>query len=188
MYSEILRATGNYHDEEVRLFAERVRLHQVCKNALILEKGQTARSLYYLLEGAIQQYEIVSDSGPNVIDLHMAGEWFFNLESLVTQRPSRVCIEAYTNSKILEVSLETVHYLTEKSVSFLQLNKILEGALPKITFFDQSMTPLEKYKYILDHRPRLIQAFPLRMISSYLKVTPETLSRVRNSLAGGGVS
>lgn len=176
MYAEILSATGHYSDDELRLFTEQVRMRQISKNALILEKGQTARSLYYLLEGSVQQYEPDSGSGHNVIDLHMADEWFFDYESLIAQRPSKVCIETYTDSNILEISLETVHYLTGKSVSFLQLNKILEGSLARMTFFDQSMTPLEKYRFLLDHRPGLIQAFPLKMIASYLKVTLKRLA------------
>jgi len=47
------------------------------------------------------------------------------------------------------------------------------------------MTPLQKYQYILDHRPDLIQQFPLKIIASYLKITPETLSRVRDKLSKG---
>jgi hypothetical protein len=48
------------------------------------------------------------------------------------------------------------------------------------------MTPLEKYQFVLQTRPQLVQVFPLKMIASYLKVTPETLSRVREKLARGG--
>nr|WP_295924042.1 Crp/Fnr family transcriptional regulator [uncultured Dyadobacter sp.] len=188
MYAEILRATGHYTDNEVTLFTKQVRERQISKKEMLLKTGQTARSLYYLLEGSAQQYEMAGELGQNVIDLHVAGEWFLNYESLISQRPSRVFIEAYTDSRILELSLETVHYLTGKSVSFLQLNKVLEGALARMNFFDHGMTPVEKYRYILDHRPSLIQTFPLRLISSYLKVTPETLSRVRNGLAKRGIS
>lgn len=188
MYSEILRTTGNYRDDEVMLFESEARIRQVGRQALLLEKGQVARSLYYLLEGSVQQYEIASESESRVLDLHLAGEWFLNYESLIGQTPSRVFIEAFTDSRFVEISLETVHYLTGKSIAFLQLNKVLQGALTRMEFYDQSMTPMQKYCTVLEHRPGLIQAFPLKMISSYLKITPETLSRVRNAVANGGLS
>lgn len=188
MYSEVLRTTGSYRDDEVLLFESEAKVRQVGKHALLLEKGQVARSLYYLLEGSVQQYEIASESENRVLDLHLAGEWFLNYESLIGQIPSRVFIEAFTDCRFIEISLEAVHYLTGKSIAFLQLNKVLQGALTRMAFYDQSMTPMQKYCAVLDHRPGLIQAFPLKMISSYLKMTPETLSRVKNAVANGGVS
>lgn len=188
MYAEILRATGTYTDNEVLLFERAAKVRQVAKQELLLRKGDVARSIYYLLEGAVEQYEMASEFEHHVIDLHIAGEWFLNYESLIAQRPSKVFIEAFTECKLLEFNLETVHYLTGKSLAFLQLNKVLEGALARIQFFDHSMTPMEKYASVLAHRPQLIQAFPLKMIASFLKITPETLSRVRKAAARGAIS
>jgi CRP-like cAMP-binding protein len=189
MFSGLLRATGTYTDEEFRLFEEAVRTRHVARNEFILHKGQVAKSMYYLLSGSVYQYEQVSEElDRNMIDLHIQNEWFLNYQSLISQRPSEIYIQTFTDSHILELSLETVHYLTAKSVAFLQLNRILEGALVRMKFFDQSMTPFEKYTFILDNRPKLIQVFPLKMISSYLKLTPETLSRVRKSISRGDIS
>lgn len=188
MYAEILTSTGQYNDFEIGLFEKQVRVRRIGKRERVLEKGQIAKSLYYLLDGSVFQFEPVDELGQNVIDLHIAGEWILNYESLISQRPSRTFIEAYSDSQVLEISLDTIHYLTAKSVSFLQLNKVLEGALARMHFFDQAMSPKDKYAYILDHRPGVIQNFPLRIISSYLKITPETLSRVRHSLARSRVS
>lgn len=188
MYSEILRSTGNYTDEDVRLFERAVQLRRVDKHALLLRKGEVAKSIYYLLNGSAYQYRPVKDAEHNIIDLHIENEWFLNYESLITQRPSEVCIETFADSDVLEISLEMVHYLTAKSTTFMQLNRVLEGAIARMQFFDQSMTPSQKYTSILHHRPRLVQAFPLKMISSYLKITPETLSRVRRQVANGDIS
>ena len=188
MYSEILITTGTYTDEESRLFEEAVTSRHVARNEFILQKGQVAKSLYFLLSGSIYQYEQVSELDRNIIDLHIENEWFLNYQSLISQRPSETYIQTFTDSLILELSLDTVHYLTGRSIAFLQLNRVLEGALVRMKFFDQSMTPFEKYTFILNNRPRLIQAFPLKMISSYLKLTPETLSRVRKSISKADLS
>ncbi|MCF0065676.1 cyclic nucleotide-binding domain-containing protein [Dyadobacter chenwenxiniae] len=188
MYSEILRATGTYSDDEIRLFEEAVRSRHVARNELIHHKGQVAKSMYYLLTGSIYQYEHVFELDRNIIDLRIQNEWFFDYQSLISQRPSETYIQTFTDSRILELSLETVHYLTGRSIAFLQLNRVLEGALERMKFFDQSMTPAEKYTFILNNRPQLIQTFPLKMIASYLKLTPETLSRVRRSISKVDIS
>lgn len=183
MYSEILGATGTYTDEESRLFEEALTSRHVARNEFILHKGQVAQSMYYLLSGSVYQYERVSELDRNIIDLHIENEWFLNYHSLISKRPSETYIQTFTDCYILELSLENVHYLTGRSIAFLQLNRVLEGALERMKFFDQSMTPTEKYTFILNNRARLIQAFPLKMISSYLKLTPETLSRVRKFIS-----
>jgi CRP-like cAMP-binding protein len=188
MYSEILRTTGTYTDDEARLFEEAVTARHIARDEFLLHKGQVAKSLYYLLSGSVYQYEQVSELDRNIIDLRIQNEWFFDYQSLISQRPSEIYIQAFSDCHILELSLDTVHYLTGRSIAFLQLNRVLEGALERLKFFDQSMTPAEKYTFILNYRPGLIQAFPLKMISSYLKLTPETLSRVRKSISRTDIS
>lgn len=182
MFSDILRTTGSYTDEEVRVFENAVTTRHVVKDETLLRAGQVAKTIHYLLSGSAYQYNAPPGSAPNIIDLHMAGEWFTNYESLIAQRPSGYNIRAFSDGIILEISLETVHYLVSKSIAFLQLNGVLEGAVARLKFFDQSMSPTEKYNFILEHRPGLIQSFPLKMIASYLKTTPETVSRIRRSI------
>jgi hypothetical protein len=85
----------------------------------------------------------------------------------------------------LELSIENIHKLVAISPVFLQLGGILASSVSRISFFDNDLTPLKKYQFIIQNRPQLIQAFPLKLIASYLKITPETLSRVREKLAKG---
>lgn len=185
MFSEILRATGTYSDQDVLLFESWARERQIRKSEVLLREGEVARSLFLVLKGGVFQYKKNVEKEPDIIDLHLPNEWFFNYTSLVGQKPSQAFIEAFTDSSIIELNLEAIHYLTSKSLAFMQLNRILEGAVSRLHFFDYSMTPLEKYQFVLKTRPQLIQVFPLKMIASYLKITPETLSRVREKMARG---
>lgn len=60
------------------------------------------------------------------------------------------------------------------------MGKILDASTSRIDFFDNNNTPDEKYQYILKNKSEFIQKFPQKLIASYLKITPETLSSVRN--------
>ena len=44
-----------------------------------------------------------------------------------------------------------------------------------------TISPSERLKRILERSPNLFQQIPLKYIASYLRMTPETLSRIRNS-------
>ncbi|MEO5563434.1 MAG: hypothetical protein ABIR18_08365, partial [Chitinophagaceae bacterium] len=65
---------------------------------------------------------------------------------------------------------------------------IFEQATSRVHFFDNRLNPTEKYQYILDNKSGLLQKFPLKLIASYLKITPETLSRVRESFSKGKIA
>ena len=77
------------------------------------------------------------------------------------------------------MTVYSLHNLIEISPVFFQLGKLLQPTTLRTQFYDDSMTPIEKYKYVLEHRPQLLQRFPLKYIAAYLKIAPETLSRVR---------
>ena len=62
------------------------------------------------------------------------------------------------------------------------------NSVSRIVLFDNALTPKAKYAYVLNNSPQLIQEFPLKMIASYLKITPETLSRSERRLSGDKVS
>ena len=43
-------------------------------------------------------------------------------------------------------------------------------------------SPLERYKRVLSRSPQLFQEIPNKHIASYLRMTPETLSRLKKIL------
>jgi len=42
-------------------------------------------------------------------------------------------------------------------------------------------SPLERYKRVLKRSPQLFQEIPNKYIADYLRMTPETLSRIKKS-------
>lgn len=182
MYLNALKTTGCYTDKELELFQREVEERILLKDEILLHQGEVAKSVYFLVDGAIYQCFSESVISFRIIDLHLKNEWFLNPESFISQQPSNHHIVAFTQSIILELSIESIHYLIGKSASFLQINKILTGVSSRTNLLDNMSTPLQKYQFILDNKRDLIQKFPLKVIASYLKVTPETLSRVRNNL------
>lgn len=146
----------------------------------LLNVGETCTELCYLVEGAVYQYNYLDESDLNIIDLHVPGDWVFNHESFVSRDKSKVGIKAFSPSKLLKINLHAVHHLIGISQQFLGLGGILQDGRDRINFFDSKLGPKEKYDFITKNKPEIIQAFPLKMIASYLKITPETISRVRS--------
>lgn len=185
-YPQLLVTYGIAADELVQLFARHTKLRSVPKGHTLLEPGKICQAAYFLIEGAAVQY-MLNDAGEEVvIDLHMIGEWVLNHSSFVGQRPSEFTIKTYAPCKLLELRIEDVHYLISVSQQFIKLGHILEEANERVQFYDRQLTPYEKYELLMQRRKAIFMHFPLKMIASYLKITPETLSRVREKFASAG--
>lgn len=185
-YSQLLAAYGIAADELVQLFARHTKLRTVPKGYTLLEPGKICQTAYYLIEGSAVQYKLNDAGGELVIDLHMSGEWVLNHSSFVGQRASEFTIKTYAACRILELRIEDVHYLISVSQQFIKLGRILEEANERVLFYDRQLTPYEKYELLMQRRKAIFMHFPLKMIASYLKITPETLSRVREKFASAG--
>ncbi len=148
------------------------------KNQILLRENDICKSVFFIVSGSFVQYRS-NEEAEAIIDLHLKNEWMFNQQSLVEQTPSCTTIKAFTDAEIVELHLKSIHMLTTLAHSFFQLGKLFNQHVNKIYIFDNSLNPAEKYEYIKSARPNLLQSFPIKMIASYLKTTPETLSRVR---------
>jgi CRP-like cAMP-binding protein len=175
---EILQSIGQFSAFDTKLFEKHSVKKQIAKGEIILNEREICRCFYFILSGSFFQLK-ASDKEDIIIDLHLPGEWMFNQQSLTGQAPSETSIMCFSNAEVIELGLTGFHCLSSQSQAFLQFGKILNQPKYRTAIYDNAMSPAEKYDFIAETKPLLLQEFPLKMIASYLKVTPETLSRVR---------
>lgn len=175
---EILSTIGHFTGDEISLFNSKSVLKEFTKNEVLLKEGEVCKSFYFVISGSFFQYR-TQDTGEVIIDLHTQNEWMFNQESLIPQQPSQTTIKAFSKSEVVEIGLESFHGLCAASQSFLQFGRLFNQSKNRTFIFDNSLTPTGKYDYIKKEKPDLAKVFPIKMIASFLKIAPETLSRVR---------
>lgn len=175
---EILASVGSFSSHDLLLFEEQTVRKVFSKNDMVLREGEICQSVYFILSGSFFQFRY-NDTTETIIDLHLPKEWMYNHPSLIEQKPSDTTIKAFENSDVLELSLNNLHRLIAQSQSFLSLGRIFDQPNNRTYLFDRSLSPVEKYNYIKNVKPLIVQVFPVKMIASYLKIAPETLSRVR---------
>ena len=175
---EILNGLGQFSHFDITLFEKHTTREKFEKNKVLLSENEVCKSVYYILSGSFFQFQTTEMDEP-IIDLHLQSEWMFNQQSLTEQTPSNTTIKAFSKSEVINLSLNSFHCLCSKSQSFLQFGKILNQSKNRIAIFDNSLNPTQKYNYINNAKPELAKVFPIKMIASYLKIAPETLSRVR---------
>ncbi len=168
-----------------RIFEEdSVPLKTYAKGDYVIKQGQVEQSLYLIVSGAVRVFH-VTEFEEQTIRFGYPGSMITSLSSFITGNPSELYMEALRKTTLRVASrkrlFEVVNENTENQSIYI---KLLEGLVVQqmereIDLLTES--PTKRLQRVLDRSPNLFQEIPLKYIASYLRMTPETLSRIRNS-------
>ena len=153
------------------------------KPTIIVKEGQFADKTYFIAEGCSRAFYL--KDGKDITDwFAFEGDFISSIVSFFTHVPSPHYIEVLEPSILVELSRDNVFVLTEKYLDFDRLGKFaitktmlqLQQRIVGIQF----ETAQQRYDNLLKVRPDITQRVPLTHIASYLGITLETLSRIRN--------
>jgi len=154
------------------------------KGEYLIKEGQVEQSIYFIEGGAVRVFH-VTEFEEQTIRFGYEGSLITSLSSFITGNPSEFYIEALrkTTVKIIRKQL-LFEIVNESTETLLQYNKLLERLIVQqmereIDLLTES--PTKRLQRVLARSPNLFQEIPLKYIASYLRMTPETLSRIRNS-------
>lgn len=146
--------------------------------------GERNNDVFYILNGAIHAY-ILNDGEEQSIRFGYSGSMMVSLDSYYSGNPSRLFLQAIRRSKVAVFSKEAIQSILAISEEYRSLYRdaletlVLQQHEREIDLLCSS--PAERYERVLERSPGLFQEIPAKYIASYLRMTPETLSRLRNS-------
>ncbi len=154
------------------------------RNEYLSKAGQVEKYLYLIQEGAVRAIYI-SKEEEFTIRFGYKGSVIASLDSFITQKPSQFYLQAIKKTKAIKIERKTYFDFIKSNPSaqeahLVLMNDLLYSMLEReIDLLTSS--PLERYHRILERSPQVFQEIPLKHIASYLRMTPETLSRLRKS-------
>ncbi len=163
---------------------------EVPKGEVLLRAGDPHGRAFYVLSGCLRSYVI--DSGGKEHTMQFAPEdWYLgDMKSMMRDVPATIFIEALEPSIVLEMDSDRAREALTRdhaaqSVMFMKLHNHVITLQDRIIDLLAS-TGEERYLRFIKTYPGLMQRLPQKLIASYLGVTPESLSRIRRSIAGQG--
>lgn len=173
-------------NEELRAFTDIVLARSYKKKELILQEGQICKNVYFIRKGLIRYYQV--KEGTEVTGQFFSeNNWYTDLESFLTHRPSRLSIEALENSELLLLPKQQMEELYVKHPVFERLGRILaEQAFLGLKNRHSAYilrSPQERYTSFVKNCPHLVQRVPQHYIASYLGIQPQSLSRIRKRIS-----
>ena len=155
------------------------------KGEVVLAEGETCTNIYWVAKGLVRQFYY--KNGKEVTE-YMATENHIVLciESLFKEAPTRLQIQTLEPTIIYAMPRQQLEQVAMRSVNIQILyRKILEESLIISQIHADMLrfeTAQDRYSKFVKMHPQLVLRAPLVYIASYLQMTPETLSRVRNSM------
>jgi CRP-like cAMP-binding protein len=161
----------------------------VKKGEILLKTGQKSSEGFYVVKGCLKSY-IIDSKGKEHIYQFAPEDWLISdFEFFKNKGKALLTIEAIEDSEIKVINIDSFGEISNSDKA------TIEDALKKLrnrTYALQmrviqllAFSAEERYQEFLKTYPNLATRLPLKMIASYLGVTPESLSRVRKELVKG---
>ena len=144
--------------------------------------GSTDTNLYYIKSGSLRIY-FEDEYEEQILRLGYKGNFIGALDSFISEQPSELYIQAIKKLELKVLPKENFQKWIAESVSNAQLWQ----TIMTILVFEQierekdilTHSPLKRYQRVLKRSPHLFQYIPNKYIASYLRMAPETLSRLK---------
>lgn len=161
-----------------------IKIKSVEKETLLIKEGQYTNTIYFVVKGCARAYYL--KDGKEITDwFAFENDFITSINGYFLSIPSPYNIELLEPAIIIEFSRETINQLTQKHHDFTQLEKAIVTKtmlqLQERVVSIQFRTAQEKYLSLLELYPSITQRVSLTQLASYLGITLETLSRIRNS-------
>lgn len=157
---------------------------QLDRNQYLKVQGIMDTNLYWVAEGSLRIF-VVEENEEHTIRFGYKDNFIVALDSFLNEMPSDLYIQALKKTKLKVIGKSVfTKYIKSTPENMETWQLILEQLVLQQMERERdilTMSPLERYKRVLKRSPQLFQEIPNKYIASYLRMTPETLSRIKKS-------
>jgi CRP-like cAMP-binding protein len=155
------------------------------KGELLLSPNMICRNQYFILEGLLVSYEFDDKGFEKVIQISTENSWTADLESFTHATPTVRFIKAAENCELLAFHKKYWSKMLDEVPALEKLFRILYqqaylNQTKRVSIMLKSDAK-NRFGSFCDAFPYLVQRADWKTIASYLDMTPETLSRIKNN-------
>jgi len=154
----------------------------VARNEFIKTGGTTDTNIYFINSGSLRIF-VIDEDEEHTIRFGYQKNIIVSLDSFITEKPSELYIQAIKKTELNIIKKIDFMEIINQSSEFQAIwNGILQDLILQQMERERDLltsSPLERYKRVLARSPQLFQEIPNKHIASYLRMTPETLSRLK---------
>jgi len=169
------------------VFEQYFSLRILNKGEILWRGGDICKHIVFLNKGLIRVYYFSESDGKEITSqFFFENSYLTDYVSLISRQPCRHTYEALEETELIIIPRIGLYEMYDKFKFFERFGRLMAERsylkLREVSMNLKMVSPEEKYLKILRERPKVIQRVPLKMIASYIGVSPEHLSRIRKKI------
>jgi CRP/FNR family transcriptional regulator, anaerobic regulatory protein len=157
------------------------------KRQYVLQEGDICNQFNFIVRGCLRMYKVDEKGSIHIIQFAAANWWISDIGSFHARKPSDLNIDALEDTMVLQISYENLLTLYKSAPKFDRIFRVLIEksfvSLQQRMLQNISSTAEERYLTFLHTYSDLSTRLPQTQIASFLGISPEFLSRLRNKQA-----
>ncbi len=148
------------------------------RNDILVNKGDFSKDLFFVKSGAITVTTEIEEK-EQIIRFAYQNSMFAAIDSFLYNKATIYNVKTLKETEILTVSKEKLQKIFDENPTFyseLLKELIHQQSEREIDLLHHSASA--RFERILKRSPKLFQEVPHKYIASYLRISPETLSRL----------
>ena len=171
-------------EEEKELFSSCFKEVKIKKRQFIVQPNFIAKHRQYVLKGAFRAYVVADEGQEHTITFAIDDWWITDYNSYIFQQPATMFVVALEDSIILQLDYEKEQELKLQNHKFETFFRIVAerglASQQRRIISNLTQTAEERYETFSNKYPQIVQRVPQYALASYLGMTTEFLSRIRN--------
>jgi CRP-like cAMP-binding protein len=172
------------HEGEMQVIRDSFNHKKYRKGQYILHEGEIASFDNYIIKGLARTYSIDAKGVEHIVRFTPEDWWTGDLASFLSGKPTTYSVDCLENTEVLRITRDQLESLCDKVPVMNKYFRVLYQR--SIISFNVrvssnlSMNARERYNEFIKRFPEIHQRVPDKQIASYLGITPQSLSRIRN--------
>jgi CRP-like cAMP-binding protein len=156
---------------------------------IYIDEGTISTKMGHIKKGLMRAYQLKPNGDEITILLRWEGQFVGSYDTIMWQHPSRFIFQAVEDITLTEIDYNLVYEMADRNSSIGAYRSIfqvdmLKEAMERIESF-VLMSPTERYLNLIQEKPDIVNRVPDKYLSTFLGITPVSLSRIRKRIASG---
>ena len=172
-------------NEEQEYFLSLLRIIKVRRKQFIVQPEFICKYKSYVCNGAMRAYLLDKNANEHTIALAVEDWWIADYNSYIFQQPATLFVEALEHTTLIQLDYNAEQLLKETIPKFEKFFRIVTerafAFLQRRMLSMLSLTAEERYDDFMNIYPQIAQRIPQYTLASYLGMSTEYLSKLRNN-------
>jgi CRP-like cAMP-binding protein len=154
------------------------------RNEFLKVQNTIDNNIYFVKNGSLK-VSVFNDKQEQIIRFGYQGDLISAIDSFITEKPSEFAIQAIKKTIVLAAKKKKFTEFIYSSPETVQLYiQTMEGLILQQIEREKDLlldSPKDRFERVFQRNPKIFQLIPDKHIANYLRMSPETLSRLKKS-------